>query len=264
MAAIRQIKELPGDPIGGASGGKTFFDVRFLGKTSSPEFPYTVANEVVATQIGMSLGLNLPTVITHTVGGTTVALIQWMDRDPSMQEPPLATAAALRDYVADHPDEVHGARIFDLFIANNDRAFGPMRRNLLLGDDGRLLLYDHGDACLYRPRPDANIRAGIPRLDAVESELPAMFDMDHKGNHYREFLTDWKLVDRWCERIRLLPEYLIRAAVARIPESSPQPDADERQRLVKFLIARRGYLLEHRVRWQVCFPGLPRRGGGVA
>jgi hypothetical protein len=43
VAYIRQIKEQPTDPIGGASGEKTFYDVQFLGKTSGPKFPYTVA-----------------------------------------------------------------------------------------------------------------------------------------------------------------------------------------------------------------------------
>ena len=263
MAYIRQIKEQPGDPIGGASGEKTYYDVQFLGKANTPEFPYTVANEVVATQIGLALGLNLPTVITHAVGGTTVALIQMIDRDPAMQEPPPATAQALGQYVASHPEDVHGAIVFDVFVANNDRAFGPLRRNLLLDEAGRLLLYDHGNACFYRPRPGAGIRAGIPRLDSVEGDLAALFDMDHKGNHYREFLTDWDLVKKWCERIEALPEFLIRAAVDRIPTRMTPPEGAERQRLAEFLLARRGYLFDHILKRQKYFPGLKKRKGGA-
>lgn len=263
MANIREIKEQPSDPIGGASGEKTYYDVRFLGKRNAPGFPYTVANEIVATQIGLALGLNLPTVIAHTVAGTPVALIQWLDRDPAMQAPPPATAQALEHYVDGHADEVHGAIVFDLFVANNDRAFGPLRRNLLLDDDGRLLLYDHGNACFYRPRPAARIEAGVPRLDAIEQDMGALFDMDKKGNHYREFLTDWSLVEMWCERIRALPEFLIKGAVDRIPSEMAPPDPSERDRLTEFLLTRRGYLVEHIRQSQEYFPGLSKRDGGV-
>jgi hypothetical protein len=263
MAFIREIKELPTDPIGGASGEKTYYTVQFLRKGGTPEFPYTVANEVVATQIGLALGLNLPMVITHVVAGKVVALIQMFDRDPAMQAPPPATAQALRQYVAGHPEEVHGAIVFDLFIANNDRAFGPERRNLFLDDFGRLLLIDHGNACFYRPRPAAGIQAGIPRLESVEKNLGALFDMDHKASHYREFLTEWDLVKQWCQRIEALPDFLIRAAVDRIPADLAPPDAAGRKRLAEFLLARRGYLFDHILRWRKLFSGLSRRKGGT-
>jgi hypothetical protein len=261
MSYIRQIKEQPRDPIGGASGEKTHYDVQFLGKQNTPEFPYTVANEFVAMQIGLALGLNLPTVIAHTIGGRSVALVQLFDRDPAMHAPPPATAQALQQYVAEHPDEVHGAIVFDLFVANNDRAFGPLRRNLLLDESGRLVLYDHGNACFYRPRPAVGIRAGVPRLDSVEDDLAALFDMDHKGDHYREFLVDWSLVEEWCGRIQALPEFLIRAAVNRIPSQLTPPDAAERERLIQFLLARRHYLFDHIIKRQEYFPGLPNRQG---
>jgi hypothetical protein len=263
MAYIKEIRELPSDPIGGASGEKSFYNVQFLGKRNAPEFPYTVANEVVATQIGLALGLNLPTVLTFTTGGTTVALVQMIDRDPNMHAGPPATALALKDYLEQHAEEVHGAIVFDLFVANNDRAFGPQRRNLLLDEHRRLLLYDHGNACYYRPRPAARIQAGVPRLEAVAKNLAALFDMDHKGSHYREFLTDWSLVKQWCERIKALPDFLIRAAVNRIPPQLSQPDVFERERLAEFLLARRIYLFDHILRGKKYFSGLPRRKGGA-
>src|SRR5215469_12768003 len=149
---IQELIEQPADPLGGASGDKRRFRVDFIGKTSNVDFPYTVANEVVASHLGIALGLNLPTVLTHTIGGVTLALIQIVGRDPQIQQPPPATSQVLAEYVRAHPDEVHGAIVFDLFVANNDRAFGPERRNLLLDRHGRLLLYDQGNACFYRPR----------------------------------------------------------------------------------------------------------------
>jgi hypothetical protein len=217
----------------------------------------------VATQIGLALGLNLPIVITQTLASRPVALIQMCDRDPTMQAPPPATAQALREYVTNHPEEVHGAIVFDLFVANNDRAFGPLRRNLLLDHLGRLLLYDHGNSCFYRPRLAAGIQAGTPRLDSVERDLAELFDMDHKGSHYREFLTDWSLVEKWCRRIKALPDFLISAAVDRIPANVSPPETAERERLAQFLLARREYLFDHILKWQMLFPGLGRRKGGA-
>ena len=129
----------------------------------------------------------------------------------------------------------------------------------MLDTSGKLVLYDQGNACFYRPRPSAGIIAGIPRLEAVEGELPRLFDMDHKGNHYREFLTDWHLVEEWCQRIAALPDFLIESVVNRIPIEVTPPNPDERQRLCEFLIRRKAYLFEHIVRWRTCFPGLLAR-----
>ncbi len=258
---ITELIEQPTDPLGGASGEKRRFRVEFIGKTGNADFPYTVANEVVASHLGIALGLNLPTVLTHTIEGVTLALIQMVGRDPQMQQPPPATSKALAEYVRANPREVHGSIVFDLFVANNDRAFGPERRNLMIDSSGKLLLYDQGNACFYRPRHSAGIAAGIPRLDAVETELPRLFDMDHKGNHYREFLTDWNLVEQWCQRIAALPDFLIESVVNRIPIEVNPPSVDERQRLCEFLIRRKAYLFEHIVRWRTNFPGLPARTG---
>lgn len=257
---IREFKEQPSDPIGGASGEKRFFTVQYLGKLNNPEFPFTVANEVVATQIGIALGLNLPTVITHTTAGETLALIQMIDRDPAMQAPPPVTSQKLRDYVAESPDEIHAAIVFDLYVANNDRAFGPERRNLAIDTHGRLQLYDHGNACFYRHRPTVGVTAGVARLDAVERDLTELFDMDHKGNHYWEFLTDWDLVRKWCDRIRQLPDFMLEAAVGRIPRALSHPEESERRRLTSFLLDRQSYLFEHIEKWKSHFPGLPERG----
>lgn len=256
---VNEVTELPRDPLGGASGEKRRFRVDFIGKTNNQLFPYTVANEVVAMHIGVALGLNVPTVLTHRFGNEDCVLVQLVDRDPSMQQEPPATAAALEKYVVENPREVHGAIVFDLFLANNDRAFGPIRRNLLLDRSGRLLLYDNGNCCFYRNRPHAGVAAGTARLDAVEADLNALFDMDQKGNHYFEFLTDWGMVREWCDRICALPEFLIENAVARIPVNSV--NKKEQNRLSTFLQMRREYLYEHIARNRHRFPKLPETGG---
>jgi hypothetical protein len=253
---INEIIEPPSDPLGGASGEKRWFDVKFLGKSNNADFPFTVANEVVAAQLGIVLGVNVSNVLPHVIGDEHFVLIQMVERSPEIQGPPPATAKKLADYIANHVDEVHGAIVFDLFVANNDRAFAPDRRNLLLDIEDRLLLYDNGNSCFYRHRPTAGIVAGIPRLEAVEAFLPAMFDMDHKQNLYRDFLTDWGFVKKWCSRIGQLPDFVIEHAVDRIPRDLVQPSGDERAALKRFLTRRKTYLLDHIRRWATLFPGL--------
>lgn len=254
---ITEILESPTDPLGGASGDKRQFAVEFIGKCGNADFPYTVANEIVASHLGIMLGLNVPTCLTHSLQNSTYVLIQRVNRDPRMQAPPPATSKALAEYVDSHPEEVHAAIVFDLFIANNDRAFGPQRRNLLIDDFGKLLLYDQGNACFYRPRPAAGIVAGVGRLACVESDLSALFDMDHKGNYYRERLTDWTLVEKYCERIRQLPDFVIESAVARVPRNADCPTSAELARLCDFLIRRKNYLIDQIRQHKACFSGLP-------
>jgi hypothetical protein len=254
---IREVIEPPSDPLGGASGEKRRFYIEFVGKSDNPEFPYTVANELVASHLGAALGINVPYVLPHALGEELFVLIQMVDRSPAIQGPPPATAKELGHYIETHPDEVHGAIVFDLYIANNDRAFGPERRNLLLDSEGRLLLYDNGNSCFYRHRRSAAIAAGIPRLAAVEASLPAMFDMDHKVNRYREFLKEWGLVEKWCSRIEQLPDFVIESAVDRIPHVPSQLNPEERDALKSFLLRRKSYLFDHICRWSDLFAGLP-------
>jgi hypothetical protein len=86
-----------------------------------------------------------------------------------------------------------------------------------------------------------------------------MFDMDHKGNRYREFLTDWKLVQLWCERVRELPDFLISAAVQKVPNELSIPTPAERAELKEFFQSRKVYLMDHIIKWQSYFPGLSKR-----
>lgn len=251
---VTEVKERPGDPLGGASGEKFYFNVEFLGKRNNPDFPYQIANEVVASQIGIALGLEIPSFFTHRHADETVFLTQMRERHP-------VTTRELQDFAESHTDEVHGAIVFDLFVANNDRAFGPERRNLFLDARRRLVLYDHGNACFYRPRPKAGIQAGVRRLEAVTKNLAAIFDMDHRENYYRQLLTDWPLVEKWCERVKAVPEFQIVAAVARIPSELERPNEAERAKLEEFLLARRLDLFDQILKHRSCFSGLPKRKG---
>ena len=131
-ADLLRIQELPADEYGGASGDKRKFQLEFLGKAPSQRFPYTVANEVVSSHIGNVLGFNIPVVLPCRVGGEPLAMVLWMKPAARRQEGPPLTSRALKEFVENHDDEIHGAIILDLYLGNTDRSFGPERRNYLL------------------------------------------------------------------------------------------------------------------------------------
>lgn len=257
-ADLYRIEEMPADEIGGASGEKRKFRLEFIGKAPNRRFPFTVANEVVSSYLGTVLGFNIPVVIPHRIDGDPLAMVLWMKPAARQQQGPPMTSEELRQFLADNDDEIHGAIILDLYLANTDRSFGPERRNIAVDEDGRLLLFDFGNALFYRHREHLGILAGVPRLDAVEQDLRKMFDKEEKNsdNYYFQFLRDWSLVEKWCGRVQQLPDYVLEAAVGRIPMDMEPPNRDERVRLVEFLKNRRGYLIEHIRQNRDLFPGL--------
>lgn len=250
------VRENPLDELGGATGTAAEFTIQFVGKVSKPEFPYTVANECIAAALGAALGLPVAPGITDEVDGKPYFFCQKIRKHGNSQVGPPASTKAIENFVDANPLLVHGAIVFDLYIANNDRAFAPERRNLGLDDDSRLFLYDHGNCCFYRHRKSAGIIGGVDRLHAVEGSLDAMFDMDHKGNRYWELLADEKLVDHWIDRIKQIPDFMIDAFIEMIPPSTNPPNGQEREALADFLKKRRHYLRDQIMANNQHFPSL--------
>lgn len=259
MDYIEEIIEAPTDELIAAPGGSgaiRFFSVKFGAKRDASKYPYTVANEVVAAFIGRTLGLRLPTTFIHrTALGEEHVLIQWHKFVPR-------SSLDVAEFIRDQKHTVTGAIVFDLFVANNDRSFGPERRNIEFDDRGMLLI-DQGNACFYRhrnTRKGEKIVAGIPRLDAVEKDLSAMNDLAEFKNQYFNLLDDWGLVEHWCDRLASLPAFVFENAVGQIPEAASHPTKLERERLVEFLVARPRYLIDHINQCRpAMFPNLPER-----
>ncbi|MCA9128599.1 MAG: hypothetical protein KDB22_16040 [Planctomycetales bacterium] len=245
-AELYRIEELPADELDGASGAKRKFRFEFIGKAPNPRFPFTVANEVVSNFIAMLLGFEVPTVLPTVLAPEPFAMVLWFKHAASRQDGPPMSSARVQELVSLNSDVVHGAIILDLYLANTDRAFGPQRRNIAFDESGRLVLFDFGNALFYRNREHVGINAGIERLDAVESDIRQMFDKQRENpqDYYFQLLTDWSLVEKWCERLRQIPEYIIETAVRRIPESIVPPDGEERKRLRRFLKQRPCYLFD--------------------
>lgn len=254
MAEIEHIQEVPGDPLGGASGAKRF-RVLFVGKQATEKYPYQVVNDRVASEIGRTLGLWVPDSVVYPVSGDYLFFSHFIEFQPETESGETTPPRPSDDHEvvllskARHSFR-HGVVMLDLFVANNDRKAD----NIVIDAHDRPWLIDHGNALFYRPytvqgesRP-----AGIPRLEAVQDDLTVMFDRAH---HFLKWLADWDEVRRWAERIAALPEYLIRHLVEALP--TPVLTNEERQALVEFLIDRRGRMLDVVEQHHALFPSLP-------
>ena len=196
-ADLFRIDELPADELDGASGAKRKFKFEFIGKAANSRFPFTVANEVVSNFIAMVLGFEAPPVLPVVLADEPLAMVLWFKHAASRQEGPPITSSEMQQLVLANIEQVHGAIMLDLLLANTDWAFGPQRRNVAFSDSGKIVLYDFGNALFYRNRAHVGIEAGIPRLDAVEADLCSMFDKSQEkpGDYYFQLLTDWSMVE---------------------------------------------------------------------
>ena len=243
------VVELPSDELGGASGAR-YFHVLAVGKANTPEYPYNVANEKIASEIGRALGLPIPEVVLYRLAGEWTAFSCFVEQTESSETAPSGTASQIQAYYREHPEELHGMICFDLFIGNNDRKTD----NLVLGEDGIVRLIDHANSLFYRPT--GSTQAGVARLKAIQDDLSAMFDKPH---WFLGALESWERVDEWCQRMGSLPPYFIECIVNNLP--SGILSGLERHRAIEFLTTRKDRMqgiIENNLS---LFPALKKRGG---
>jgi len=239
------IVELASDELGGASGAK-LFTVLAVGKANTPRYPYCVANEKIATDIGRVLGLRIPEALLYRLRGEWHVFSCFVERTESGEGVPEGTAAELNRYFLERPNELHGMICFDLLVGNNDRKTD----NLIFSQaDTAVTLIDHANALFYRKTETAS--PGIARLESIEDNLSAMFDKKH---WFLAGLTSWDLVDNWCARISELPSYYVESVVENLP-SELLTDA-ERRAVIDFIEKRKKVLGEIISENLPLFPGL--------
>ena len=242
------ILEVPQDDLGGASGARRFY-VLAVGKHNSRDYPYTVANEKIASELGRAIGLRVPEIVLHRLRDQYHAFAYYIMETESGETVPEGSAAEIATFYDENPEELHGMVCFDLFICNNDRK----PDNLIIGEDKKVWLIDHANSLFYRPTGAAV--PGIPRLTAVEADLTAMFDKPHG---FIKALHSWEHIDMWCERISKVPSYFIRSVIENLPKGILTEE--ERRFLFEFLERRKhriqSMIQEHRP----LFPELGDRG----
>lgn len=180
--------EIPQDELAGASGARMFY-VLTVGKRNTPEYPYSVANEKIASELGRVIGLRIPEILLYRIADDWLAFSHFIRQTESGESVPAGTAAEIAAFFQEHPAELHGMICFDLFVCNNDRKTD----NLIIGEDKKVWLIDHANALFYRPT--GAIQPGIPRLQSISSDLTAMFDKPHR---FIEALDTWEYIDTLC------------------------------------------------------------------
>jgi HipA-like protein len=129
-----------GNPVGQGATGTYYVELAGYAKRNSPEQPYLVANEYVASRIGQLLGLPVPpgAIIEGQQAGergwVTLAFADSKDRLP-----PINPSEVVRDL----PSLAAGVFVFDLLIANTDRHTGNLS---YLPSKRRLDVFDHSHA----------------------------------------------------------------------------------------------------------------------
>lgn len=243
------IWELPPDELAGASGARAFY-VLTVGKGNTDEYPYCVANEKIASELGRVIGLRIPEVLLYRDAGEWLAFSHFIRQTESGETVPEGTAAEIAAFFERSPEQLHGMICFDLFLCNNDRKTD----NLVIGEDKKVWFIDHANALFYRPT--GGIPAGIPRLRSVRSELRAMFDKPHR---FMEAMSSWEHINTWCERISRIPSHFTQSVIENLPEGILSEE--ERGFLFEFLEERKNGMRAIIEGNQSLFPLLRNRGG---
>jgi len=110
------ILEVPQDDLGGASGARRFY-VLAVGKHNSRDYPYTVANEKIASELGRAIGLRVPEIVLHRLRDQYHAFAYYIMETESGETVPEGSAAEIATFYDENPEELHGMVCFDLFIA---------------------------------------------------------------------------------------------------------------------------------------------------
>lgn len=243
------ILELPQDELGGASGARRFY-VLTVGKRNTAEYPYSVSNEKIASEMGRIIGLRIPEVVLHRVKEDWYAYSNYVPETDSGETAPEGTAAEIAEFYEDRPSELHGMICFDLFICNNDRK----PDNFVVAEsDKKVWLIDHANALFYRPT--GKVKAGIPRLASVGRDLKEMFD---KPYGFMEGMTSWQHIEAWCRRIAEIPSYFINATIDKIP--AELLTNEEREFLFDFLDKRKSMMKRIIESHASLFPALKPQG----
>ncbi len=226
------------------------FYVLTIGKRNTSEYPYSVANEKVASELGRVIGLRIPEILLYRVADEWLAFSHFIRQTESGESVPAGTAAEIANFFQENQEELHGMICFDLFVCNNDRRTD----NLILGDDNKVWLIDHGNSLFYRPA--GAIPSGIPRLQSIRGNLAALLDKPHR---FIEALTKWEHIDTWCDRISQIPAHFTQLVIESLPDGILSKE--ERKFLFEFLEERKDGMRSLIHENHSLFPRLTKRGG---
>lgn len=171
---------------------------------SNPNYPYTIANEMIAAGIGSALRLGIPPhglFQDHQSSNNIYFASIDFNLDRSKFPP-----ADLDRAILEIPFDSSGLILFDIFIANPDRHANNLAVDFSTSPP-RMHVFDHGHA-LFGHEP----HNGISRLTNLEGRL-GMSGQSATGQHRHclmDLISSPEHFHEWMSRIEALPDFFLR------------------------------------------------------
>jgi hypothetical protein len=207
---------LHGARIEDSSGGVSHLRLNAFARKNTPDRPYAVANDFIASTLGMAAGLPVPpgTLIGVYGGGYNYACLAFGDRGD--RPPPIIPPK----FCQERPWEACGIIAFDQWIHNTDRHDS----NIGYLPDFAVGVFDHDLALLNESKSD----------EEAHSLLAESQDTPVKDHCLPPHLKDVSHFGEWCDRINSVTRREIRRAVA-TSHSADLINAELRDAIIAFL-----------------------------
>lgn len=212
--------DFSGPPVGIGSTGARRCTIGAIAKFNQRGSTYCVANEFVASRLGIMLGLPIPhgVMVKDEEGRFSYLSLRVTGQDEA--PPPVIPA----DLARDHPDLVAGIIVFDHWIANHDRHEENMA---YVPGVWPPFFFDHANALLGGS--DSTFR-GLRRLETAGLNGLDNFCLE-------PFINDTSRFEPWITQIEGLSEVAIKTICQEASQSGLS--VEESDALVAFLLRRR-------------------------
>lgn len=243
-------------PVGEGATGARHVELRGYAKANSADYPYTLANELLASRIGQVLGLPIPP--GAVIQGEQPDTKGWLTLSFSPQKLPPADPT---EVVADLPRLAAGVFVFDVLIVNQDRHCGNLAYRSKLK---RMDAFDHSHSLF-------GVRAGEidDRLKRMKDEFavqgnPITGELTYSRHCLLDHLSEAKDILFWVDEIEaLLKDRLIERWLEEVVDLDVGLDQPDASRMRQFLSHRRANLRKLILDNQSEFGSVPAKDWGL-
>lgn len=188
---------ISGYGVSAGGGGVSGVQLSGWARQNTADRPYGVANDYIASTLGLMLGLPIAPVTLIGLGDGAVASVSLGFGERGVRPPPVDLSAVGEGF----PEEVAGVVVFDHWVCNQDRH----DENLASTPSAGLVAFDH-DAALIGHKPP------VSAMENLQSGHGAIV----KGHPLAPQVKDPKLLDGWVAEVRRLS----RRAIGRVAQQA--------------------------------------------
>lgn len=235
MATPRALPGYEGVSIGaygaaaGGSGAVCGVSLSGWARQNTDERPYGVANDYIASTLGLMLGLPIAPVSLISLDGDIAASVSLGFGERGVAPPP----ADLEQLGQKYPEDVAGIVVFDQWVVNTDRH----DENLASLAKHGMVAFDH-DAALIGWKPKVSVSDSIAK------------GRGHivSGHCLAPHVASWDHLSTWQEAVRRVPRWAIRRVVQQAfgAKLITAKERDELASLLVFRASQIGAMIENR------------------